>query len=128
LAIPEGEIRELLTAIEFGTVHLRPVQDPQDISAGVVEYEVDNGWRLAVFSDCNAWDYLEWVEAPDGRRVDYDQLCDASSDLKQYAPSTSVAWERYRIPGYLKFRCPRCSAILQRENRSERYKCPSCLE
>lgn len=128
LAISDGEIREVLTSIERGAVHLTPIRDPQDIYAGVVEYAVDNGWRLAVFNDCNEWDYLEWIEAPDGRRVDYDQLCDASSDLKNYVPSISVAWERYRIPGYLKFRCTRCGVVLKRANRRERFKCPSCPE
>lgn len=128
LAISELEIRELLTAIERGTVQITPVQDPQEIYAGVAEYIVDNGWRLAVFVDCNEWDYIEWIEAPDGRRVDYDHLYDAPSDLKNYVPPESVAWERYRIPGYLKFRCPRCGSILRRVNKSDRFKCPSCLE
>lgn len=128
LAISEGELRELLTAIERGTVHLTPVQDPQDIYAGIVEYVVDNGWRLAVFNDCNAWDYLEWIEAPDGRRVDYDQLCDASSDLESYVPSTSVVWERYYIPGYMRFRCRQCGAILKHADARDRTKCASCVD
>jgi len=127
LAISEAELRELLTAIERGTVHLTPIQDPQDIYAGIVEYAVDNGWRLAIFNDCNEWDYLEWVEAPDGRRVDYDQLCDASSDLKAYVPSTSVAWERYRIPGYMRFRCLQCGTILKHTAPRDRTRCASCV-
>ena len=125
LAISEAEIRELLTAIERGTVHLTPIQEPQRMYAGVVEYAVDNGWRLAVFNDCNEWDYLEWIETPDGRRVDYDQLCEAS-DLARYVPSRSVAWERYNIPGYMKFRCTECGSPLIREYRRDSYKCGSC--
>jgi hypothetical protein len=107
LGIPEYEIREFLGAIESGAVRLTSVEEPQHVYAGVVEYAASNGWRLAVFNDCNEWDYLEWVEAPDGRRVDYDQLCD-SSDLAQYEPEPSVAWERYGIPGAMKFRCTCC--------------------
>lgn len=126
LAISETEIRELLTAIERGTVHLTPVQEPQRIYSGVVEYVADNGWRLAVFNDCNEWDYLEWIETPDGRRVDFDQLYD-SSDLAEYVPSTSVAWERYNIPGYMKFRCTRCGATLKRGNPGDLFQCGSCL-
>ena len=37
LAISEAEIRELLTAIERGTVHLTPMQEPQRIYSGIVE-------------------------------------------------------------------------------------------
>ena len=88
LAIPEAEIRQLLTAIETGSVQLTPLEEPQQIYAGVVEYVVSNGWRLAVFNDCNEWDYLEWIETPDGRRVDYDQLCEMSA-LSNYLPSSS---------------------------------------
>ena len=126
LAISEAEIRELLTAIECGTVHLTPMQEPQRMYTGIVEYDVDNGWRLAVFNDCNEWDYIEWIEAPDGRRVDYDQLCDASSDLAHYVPSTSVAWDRYYIPGHMKFRCTLCGAVLKRGSRGDLFQCDSC--
>ena len=44
-AISEAEIRELLTAIESGTVHLTSIGEPQRIYAAVVEYVVNNGWR-----------------------------------------------------------------------------------
>ena len=82
--------RELLAAIEAGTVHLTPIGEPQRIYAGIVEYVINNGWRLAVFNDCNEWDYLEWIETPDGRRVDFDQL-DKVSDLRSYRRPRSVA-------------------------------------
>jgi hypothetical protein len=49
LAISETEIRELLTAIEQGTVRLTPIKEPQAIYAGVVEYAASNpetrGWK-----------------------------------------------------------------------------------
>jgi hypothetical protein len=126
-AISEAEIRELLTAIETGTVHLTPIREPQDIYAGIVEYVVDNGWRIAVFNDCNEWDYIEWVETPDGRRVDYDQL-DEIPDLRNYEPSTSVAWERYYIPGGGKCRCTECGTILKGRNLQAPFQCDSCLK
>ncbi|HET6961975.1 MAG TPA: hypothetical protein VFJ27_05750 [Terriglobia bacterium] len=89
LAIPAAEIRALLTAIELGAVRLTPMEEPQRVYSGVVAYPTTNGWRLGVFNDCNEWDYLEWIEAPDGRRVDHDQLWD-SSDLVQYEPDPVV--------------------------------------
>ena len=124
LAIPETEIREVLSAIEIGTIRLTAVEEPQRVYAGVVEYSATNGWRLAVFNDCNEWDYLEWIEAPDGRRVDYDQLWQ-SSDLANYEPEPSVAWERYGMPGNMKFRCTRCGAAFK-YNKGDVFICGSC--
>lgn len=124
LEISEDEIRAVLSAVESGAIRLTPTMEPQLVYAGVVEYEATNGWRLAVFNDCNEWDYLEWIEAPDGRHVEYDQLWQ-SSDLANYVPEPSVAWERYGIPGYLKFRCTRCGDALDYK-RDDVVTCGRC--
>ena len=127
LAISETEIRELVAAIEQGTVQVTPTEEPQAVYAGVVEYVASNGWRLAVFNDCNEWDYLQWVVAPDGRRVDYDQLDDFARELSQYQPDETVAWERYGIPKYPTFRCTVCGTILESGKRKV-FKCDLCLK
>ncbi len=35
--------------------------------SGVVSWRTQGGWIVSVFNDCGEWDYLERVEAPDGR-------------------------------------------------------------
>ena len=65
---------------------------------GTPEYAASNGWKLCVFSDCNEWDYFEWIEADDGRRVTYNDLHDANVGLAFYSPSEGVAKERYGFP------------------------------
>jgi hypothetical protein len=95
LGIPEAEIQRVLVAVECGDVTL--TASPDAPYAGVVEYAASNGWRLAVFNDCNEWDYLEWIEAPDGRRVSYEDLCAAQSPLAEYEPTDSVAREQYGL-------------------------------
>jgi hypothetical protein len=126
LAIPEAEIRELLTSIEHGTIRLAPMEEPQRVYAGVVQYSAANGWRLAVFSDCNEWDYLQWIEAPDSRCVDYEQLRHASG-LAQYEPDPLVAWESYGLPGAMKFRCTRCGTAFK-HGKDDIFLCGSCRE
>lgn len=40
---------------------------------GDATFRADDGWIFSVFSDGDAFDYFDWVEAPDGRRWDYDE-------------------------------------------------------
>jgi len=126
LTISEDEIRSVLSAIERGAIRLTPLEEPQRVYAGVVEYAATNGWRIAVFNDCNEWDYIEWIEAPDGRRVDYDQLWE-SSDLANYEPQPDIAWERYGMPGNMKFRCTQCGVPFK-YRLDKVLKCGSCRE
>lgn len=124
LAIPEIEIRQFLSAIESGAIRLTASEEPQRVYAGQVEYTAANGWRLAVFNDCNEWDYVEWIETPDGRRVDYDDLS-KSPDLADYRPPSDVAWDRYGIPGNEEFRCIRCGATFEFK-RDDVFVCAAC--
>lgn len=91
-----------------------------------MEYTATNGWRLALFNDGNEWDYLEWIEAPDGRRVHDDQLGE-SSDLVNDAPGPSVAWDRDGMPGNRTFRCLRCGTALESPH-DEVFLCGTCRE
>lgn len=36
-----------------------------------VNFKSSNGWRFCVFEDAGGWDYLEWAQAPNGRRWDF---------------------------------------------------------
>ena len=38
---------------------------------GVDTFVTRDGWTVHVFNDCDEWDYLEEIEAPDGRRWVY---------------------------------------------------------
>lgn len=64
--------------------------------SGYPEYEAD-GWKFCVFDDCGSWDYLEWVEAPTGERVEYpmrayDQLSVVERLVNRYAPKNESDW------------------------------------
>lgn len=37
-----------------------------DILMGKVRYETSNGWKIVVFSDGDAWDYIDSITAPTG--------------------------------------------------------------
>lgn len=137
LAIPVEELMELVHAIEKGEAILRPAAEPQKIYAGNVPYTVVTttgaaekflNWEVWVFNDCNEWDYFDSFTSPDGRTAHYDQFCDIPS-VGEYRPTDQVAWERYQIPGYLKFRCRVCKEVLKEECPHDRgLTCASCAE
>ena len=106
LVIPGDEIIWLLHSIEVGFAKLTPEQEPQDVYAGVVAYTASNELSIAVFNDANEWDYLEWMQAPDGRCVRHDDF-PVMFTLANHELPANVAWKRYGIPGYMKFRCTR---------------------
>lgn len=104
------EVRRQMEAIASGEVILTAIgEDPQDVYAGNCHYEASNGWRVVVFNDCGEWDYLDGMEAPDGRTIDFNALADARFDDRSLV-SDEVAWVAYGIPGYLCWRCPKCGA------------------
>jgi hypothetical protein len=121
LNISDAELRELFTAIETGSVLLVATKEPKNW--GVVEYKADNGWSVAIYNDANEWDYIEWVQAPDGRRVTFDELCKASSEWADYDPDASVAVDRYGLPGTSK--CTVCGTRFRYESETI-DKCPYC--
>lgn len=126
LAISKEEIFSFLHAIESGEVALTPLKEPQWVYAGVVRYHASNGWRIAVFNDANEWDYIEWIIANDGRRVDFFDMDEQDSDLENYAPSNEIAWCRYGIPGYRQNRCRQCGTAIVPDS-SGRYLCQQCI-
>jgi hypothetical protein len=126
--ITEGELLEFLKAIEDGTIVLQPQECvPQDVYAGNVPYTASNGWQITIFNDCNDWDYVERVIAPDGRSLSFDEIDDLMSVAREYTPDSEVAWSRYGIPGYMRFRCANCGVNLDpKEITKAEYLCGRC--
>lgn len=122
--LSEEEIRQFLGAIEDGLVTITPTAEPQDIDAGDVAYRASNGRRIVVFNDGNEWDYIDSIESDDDRRATFDDI-DRRRDLADYQPSGEVAWSRYRIPGYCRFRCVACGRGYS-YRKDGVYRCPDC--
>lgn len=83
-----AEVTELMAAIREQRVTLTIDGDRtwQDTYAGDVPFRTSHGWTLVVFNDCDDWDYIDHIEAPDGRRIDYDPHIAAMGRL------TSAVW------------------------------------
>jgi hypothetical protein len=126
--ITEEELLEFLKAIEEGTISLQPEECiPQDIYAGNVPYAASNGWRITIFNDCNEWDYVDHVVAADGRSLSFDEIENFMSVAREYAPDIEVAWSRYGIPGYMRFRCAKCGMDIDpKELTKAEYLCGQC--
>lgn len=124
----EEELLEFLKAIEEGTIALQPEECiPQDIYAGDVPYTASNGWRITIFNDCNEWDYVDRVIAADGRSLRFDEIDDFMSVAREYTPDINVAWSRYGIPGYMRFRCANCGVDIDAKVLTEaEYLCDRC--
>jgi hypothetical protein len=126
--ISENDLLQFLKAIERGQIVLRSVDDPQDVYAGRVRYVASNGWRMVVFNDANQWDYIEAVEAADGRAVDYGAI-EKMSTAGCYEPDDDVSWARYGIPCYMRFRCKQCGVDLcDGPPFHPPFLCRSCLK
>ncbi|HEY7403934.1 MAG TPA: hypothetical protein VIB39_10460 [Candidatus Angelobacter sp.] len=126
--ITEGELLEFLKAIEEGTIALQAEECiPQDIYAGHVPYRASNGWRITIFNDCNEWDYMEHVITPDDRSLSFDEIDDLMSVAREYTPDVEVAWRRYGIPGYMRFRCANCGVDIDPKVLTKgEYVCDRC--
>lgn len=97
MRIETDEILYILRAVETGGITLYASKDPQEVYAGVVHYEASNGWKIGIFNDCNEWDYIQYIEAPDGRRMDFDAIED-TPELRDYRPTIEVIRQEYGIP------------------------------
>lgn len=119
------ELLQFLQDIETGLIKLKPLRDPQDIFAGDVEYNASNGWKMVVFNDANEWDYIDEITDAAGRSVDYDRLCASFPAVANYEPIPEVAWQKYWIPGYCKFRCWKCDATFHRNQFLQEHRLTS---
>jgi hypothetical protein len=127
-ASAEIELSQFLKAIEDGSVSLTPEQEPQDVYAGNVSYVASNGWRIVVYNDVNEWDYIESITTSDGRTFGCAAL-DEMPAVDAYEPSEEIAWTRYGIPGYCRFRCKACGTRLIKPKGGSMHSpflCPVC--
>lgn len=121
--LTKADLLKFLRDIETGAVTLEPLRDPQDVYSGVVPYRASNGWKIEIFNDANEWDYIESVVTDSGRQYMYGDL-ETEADIENYEPSEEVAWQRYGIPGYMRFRCIESGAQIK-QNKPP-FECSSC--
>ena len=65
------ECLAVLRSVSAGTRRATPDRAPRDVFAGNVTYTTDDGWTIVVFNDCDSWDYVEAMRAPDGRQREF---------------------------------------------------------
>jgi hypothetical protein len=95
------EVLALFAAIDRGEVTVRALQDPER-DLGDIEHVTSNGWRVVVFNDCDSWDYVASVTAPDGRHFECYEDDDVSTSeidgehpkdpVRCYEPKSLHAW------------------------------------
>ncbi len=93
-----AEVLGVLDAADRGELNLETVGRPwEEVYAGNVEYRVatpEGDWCVVVFNDCDSWDYVDSVTAPDGRSWEYlseDVSRPMSMDVVNWVPQ-SVRW------------------------------------
>src|SRR3972149_8251374 len=83
------------------------ITSPQEAYSGNIEYLASNGWKVTIFNDCNEWDYIDSIEIGDECAFklndDYNKLAPANEEMW---------WKRWRIPGYMQYRCEDCGEEL----------------
>ena len=121
--LTKDDLLRFLREIEKGQITLTPLQDPQDVYAGVVPYRASNGWQIEIFNDANEWDYVEKVVTASGRQYNYGDF-EGDREVEFYEPTVEVAWKQYGIPGDMIFRCVRCGD--QVKLRKPPFICNSC--
>ncbi len=87
--IPRKQVADLIRAIDAGTVAVRfepltPKEPtPRSVYCGTCRYKTADGWVIDVFNDCDSFDYIEQVEAPDGRVTDAAWLMEYRPDSEE---------------------------------------------
>lgn len=84
-----------MLSIERGEVSLKAKEPWSEVYAGNVEYEASNGWKLAIFNDCDEWDYIDQITTADGRQINYDEIY--GTELDSYCPDAKTQKEVYGI-------------------------------
>jgi hypothetical protein len=90
--IADAEIISLLRRVASGELVPRlasPKETWEEVYAGNVEYIVDS-WKIVVFNDCDSWDYINSVTAPDGRTWAYSHWWRTIEDDTAKAPDESL--------------------------------------
>jgi hypothetical protein len=94
LTLTEAEILDVLQAIALRTILLLPehVMHPND--SGNMLYTTSTGWKLVVFNDVGCWEYLDSMQAPDGRRATCEDI-QGMPGVRAYTPSAEGEEEIY---------------------------------
>lgn len=121
--LTRSEAEGFLDAINTGKVRLVPNVEPQAHYCGDVHYLADNGWTITVFNDCNQWDYIDRIVANDGRTITFEEMEEWGRVRFQPSLSEEMAWQRYRIPGYMKYRCTACGVEIQGGRHRGEFLC-----
>jgi hypothetical protein len=82
------EALSILNAIGSGDPAVLVGEGWRDTFAGNVTWTF-RGWTITVFNDCNSWDYIDHVIAPDGRRWNYDDMAEL---VRFWNPSSEAGW------------------------------------
>lgn len=106
--LSEQEVLDVLHAIERGEVTIPEEQRKAaaEVYCGNVEFTCSNGWRFTIFNDCDEWDYIDEVTAPDGRMIRSDDIAgvdvpfgsEPMRELYLYAPPVHLAMGQWGIP------------------------------
>lgn len=92
--IDSERIAKLIVDIESGAEAITPVGS-EVTWCGDQEYTTESGWKLCVFIDVFDWDYFDFIESPEGVRIEYPDL---EERFKCYRASDEVSVQRYRVP------------------------------
>lgn len=70
--IPVDEIVSVLRGAIAGTLPVRPSGPTwHEVYAGDVSFWFGD-WKIEIFNDCDSFDYINSVDAPDGRRAVFE--------------------------------------------------------
>lgn len=98
---------------------------PQQIYAGNVQYNITgkySNYGLIVFNDCNQFDYIDSIVSSDFTMCVFD--FSTISSIDRFKISEEKAWEIFRIPGYLKFRCEACGTFISsKDDNKDAFYC-----
>lgn len=97
-----GEIKDFLQQVERGEVVLEVSgKRPEEVYAGNVAYEANNGWFIVVFNDCNEWDYIDHILDAEGNVADFDEiLADYEANPVDDHPANYEATDEVALRAY----------------------------
>lgn len=65
---------------------------------GDVTYRTPDGWQIIVFNDCDEFDYIDHVIAPDGRQLDWGSSRPIAELLMCWSPNPATVERNWGLP------------------------------
>lgn len=66
----------------------------QDTWMGDIVFDIENGYKIAIFSDCFCWDYINYImDEKDNLIYEFDR----DSPISDYQVSDDIAKKIYKI-------------------------------